>query len=105
MQGTCTELGIPSALTESSSDTTGNAGRDVAVRAFIWDDLQALYDAMARAGAAPFEYADQPLEAFEHSLRQPRLNAETDLFVAESGERLVGWVRVDLEPDIGRAVS
>ncbi|MCH8223733.1 MAG: GNAT family N-acetyltransferase [Chloroflexi bacterium] len=85
--------------------TTGNTGPDITVRAFSWDDLPALYDVMTRAGTAPFAYADAPVEAFERSLRQPRLSAETDIFVADSGERLEGWVRVDLEPNIRRAVA
>ncbi len=85
--------------------TTGKTGPDITVRAFSWDDLPALYDVMTRAGAPPFAYADAPLEAFEMSLRQPRLRAETDVFVADSGERLEGWVQVDLEPGIGRAVA
>ncbi len=85
--------------------TTENGGPDITVRTFSWDDLPALYDLMARTGTAPFAYADAPLEAFERSLRQPRLNAETDIFVADSGERLEGWVQVDLEPGIGRAVA
>ena len=84
---------------------TGNTGPDITVRAFSWDDLPALHDAMTRAGSAPFAYADAPLEAFERSLRQPRLRAETDIFVADSGKRLEGWVQVDLEPNIGRAVA
>lgn len=77
----------------------------MSVRTFNWDDLPALYDVMTRAGTAPFAYADAPVEAFERSLRQPRLRAETDIFVADSGDRLEGWVQVDLEPDIGRAVA
>jgi mycothiol synthase len=85
--------------------TTGHTGPDVTVRAFNWDDLPALYDVMTRAGRAPFAYADTPLEAFERSLRQPRLRAEADVFVADSGDRLEGWVQVDLEPIIGRAVA
>ena len=85
--------------------TTGNTGPDITVRAFSWDDLPALYDVMTRAGTAPFAYADAPVEAFERSLRQPRLSAESDIFVADSGERLEGWVRVDLEPNIRRAVA
>ena len=98
----CTDSGTPSTL---NTRTTEHTGPDITVRAFSWDDLPALYDVMTRAGAAPFAYADAPLEAFERSLRQPRLRAEADVFVADSGERLEGWVQVDLEPGIGRAVA
>lgn len=87
------------------SGNSDSGGPDVTVRAFKWDDLPALYDVMRRAGSTPFAFADAPEEAFERSLRQPRLNAETDIFVADSGERLEGWVQIDLEPGIGRAVA
>jgi len=59
---------------------------------------------MDRAGHHPFKFADDPLAAFTTSLKFPRLEPTRDSMVADVGSRLAGWLRVDLEPGISRAV-
>ena len=74
-------------------------------RPFAWDDLSALRDVMVRAGEPAYAFADDPVAGLEADLRHPRTDATRDVFVADSGPRLAGWVRVHLEPNIGRAVA
>jgi mycothiol synthase len=77
---------------------------EIQIRPFSWDDVALLVDVMHRAGSHPFEYAENPLETFKLSLETPRLEPTRDILVADSGSRLEGWVRVDIEPGTSRAI-
>ena len=77
---------------------------EIQIRPFRWDDVAPLVDVMHRAGTHPFEYADNTLETFKLSLETPRLDPTRDILVADSGARLEGWVRVDIEPGTSRAI-
>ena len=84
----------------SSSDTTD----DIQIRPFSWDDVSSLLDVMDRAGSHPFKYTGDGLAAFKLSLDTPRLDPTRDILVADSGSRLEGWARLDIEPGVSRAV-
>ncbi|GEM_PF-493455 len=77
---------------------------DFQIRPFVWDDVSSLLDVMDRAESHPFKYADDPLETFKLSLDTPRLDPTRDILVADSGSRLEGWTRVDIEPEGSRAI-
>jgi mycothiol synthase len=81
-----------------------NTTDDIGIRLFSWDDISSLLDVMDRAGRHPFKYVDDGLAAFKLSLENPRLDPTRDILVADSGSRLEGWVRLDLEPGVSRAI-
>lgn len=76
----------------------------VVIRPFHWSDLRPLYDLMSRAGEPPYAFAPDPVAALRKDLEQPRMTATEDVWLAESGDDLLGWIRVDLELTIQRAV-
>lgn len=75
------------------------------IRAFQWEDLPVLHDVMARAGAPPYDYADDPQAALGQDLSQPRTDASRDVFLIYIEKRPVGWVRVEREEALRRAVA
>ena len=76
----------------------------VQIRSFEWQDVQALARLLGQL------QDDQPDEdaAFAHQLRQelsyPGTWPEEDIFIAWDGSEAKGYVRMDREPGVGRAV-
>jgi len=93
---------LPEPLTE---DAPRSGATPLHIRPFEWDDFDTLFhlDAAAR-GPSPGGIA-AAIEAFRTALRLPRADPERNVLLAYCGGRPCGYVRLDLELNIGRAVA
>lgn len=75
------------------------------VRPFRWDDIDALLQLERAARGCPPRGAEAAVEAFRAGLRLPRADPERNVLLAERGGKLLGYTRIGLELNIGRAVA
>lgn len=88
-----------------SRDPSPRAPAAVRIRTFRWADLDSVFrlDCAAR-GRRP-DVTGGGVRAFEAALRLPRADPERNLLLAVSDGVVGGYVRVELELNIGRAVA
>ena len=93
---------LPEPLTEN---TPRPAAAPSHVRPFVWDDLDSLFrlDCAVR-GRSPAN-PEAAVEAFRTGLRLPRADPEKNVLLADCEGKPGGYVRLDPELNIGRAVA
>ena len=75
------------------------------IRPFEWDDFDTLFQLDAAARGPSPRGIGAAVEAFRAALRLPRADPERNVLLADRGGRPRGYVRLDLELNIGRAVA
>ena len=88
-----------------TEDAARHTSGEFDVRPFRWDDIDALFQLERAARGHPPRDVEAAAQAFGAGLRLPRADPERNVLLAEREGKLLGYARIDLELNIGRAVA